>query len=61
VNWEKLAQRYAVKMYRKRMRALAETLKNVEEVVDEDDKDKELKEEVEERNYYKRWRGGFST
>jgi len=68
VTWERIAQNYAAKMYRKRMHILAEALseeqlKKVEEADSEgtaEDAAKQAEQEIAERNYYKRWRGGFT-
>lgn len=70
MTWERIAQNYAAKMYRKRMHILAgalseEQLKKVEqEEADSEgtaeDAAKQAEQEIAERNYYKRWRGGFT-
>lgn len=68
MTWERIAQNYAAKMYRRQMRILAEALsdeqlKKVEEEAAEseaEDAAKQAEQEIAERNYYKRWRGGFT-
>jgi len=70
VTWERIAQNYAARMYRRQMRILAgslsdEQLKKVELEDTEsegtaEDAAKQAEEEIAERNYYKRWRGGFT-